>query len=726
MRSVLSCLLAFTLLLVALPLCPVAADSAITADGFSYRILSNGTATVTGYVGDESDLTLPVTVDGYAVSAVSPMSFRNNLTLSTLTVPAGITSLGDAAFSECLNLREVTVEGEIDTLSLMLFRDCNQLQTISLPATVTTVEQSAFSGCTALKTVFFRGKDHSVITFAATNDPIRNAVWYDDAVRGVSGPWEYAAHSDGTATVIAYTANSPAVTVPSQLDGYAVTAVGEKAFFKNRILETVTVSNGITMVGRNAFAACTALTDVCLPDSLTVIEADAFSNCTALSSFTVPAGITHLSDGLLANAESLTAVTVPDTVTSMGNDVFFGCTNLRAVRLSDNIKTIGSSAFEACEALQEIHLPAQLEEIGENAFFGCCALETLTLPTHLTVIKERAFKDCSRLQSIRFNEDLLLIETEAFDRCVSLRHLDLPCWLYILGDGAFQRCSSLESVVLPRHLDVLRTATFAECTSLRRITLPEGLHTIEWSAFLGCTSLLDAAIPASVKTIEGYAFHQCTALEAILYGGDEASFGTIAIDRRALPADVPIVYNVAYNAFPDVSEDAWYAAAAEAASVRGWICGFANGTFGAAKPCQRQDLIVMLARLKDADLSLFDGKAGGLSDVVSNSYYAPAVAWGVEQGFMTGYANGAFGVSDPLTREQLCTVLYRMNGSPSVPDADVLLSAFPDGGQVSPYARDAVAWAVQNGMIRGMANGRLAPTAIASRAHVAIVLMRGM
>ena len=117
-------------------------------------------------------------------------------------------------------------------------------------------------------------------------------------------------------------------------------------------------------------------------------------------------------------------------------------------------------------------------------------------------------------------------------------------------------------------------------------------------------------------------------------------------------------------------------------------------------------------------------QTGGLKDVAVNSYYAPAVAWAVEQGIVTGYNSGSFGVGDFLSREQAATFLYRWKGTPAVENADATLAAFPDSGRVSPFAREAMAWAVQNGIISGTKSGNLAPQSSASRAQIATIVMR--
>ena len=129
-------------------------------------------------------------------------------------------------------------------------------------------------------------------------------------------------------------------------------------------------------------------------------------------------------------------------------------------------------------------------------------------------------------------------------------------------------------------------------------------------------------------------------------------------------------------------------------------------------------------RFDGADLSAYSGKTGGFKDVEANSYYAAAVAWGAKQGIITGYNKNAFGVGDPVTREQVCTIIYRYMGSPSVSDADGVLAKFSDKGKISAYAYTAMAWCVENGIISGKNATTVAPLEGASRAQIATIIMR--
>lgn len=176
--------------------------------------------------------------------------------------------------------------------------------------------------------------------------------------------------------------------------------------------------------------------------------------------------------------------------------------------------------------------------------------------------------------------------------------------------------------------------------------------------------------------------------------------------------------------FPDVHENDWFYEAVEYCAVKGYILGYNNGKFGPADAIQRQDFVVIFSRIDGADLSSYAKKTGGFGDVVSGAYYAPAVAWGAEKGIITGYNASKFGVGDTITREQVCTIIYRYMGSPAVSDADGTLAKFADRAKISAYAYDALAWCVEKGIISGKTATTVAPNEGASRAQIATIIMR--
>ena len=174
--------------------------------------------------------------------------------------------------------------------------------------------------------------------------------------------------------------------------------------------------------------------------------------------------------------------------------------------------------------------------------------------------------------------------------------------------------------------------------------------------------------------------------------------------------------------FTDVASDAWYAQAVAYVYRQGLMSGTAQDRFSPDLTTNRAMLVTILYRL--AGSPTVDG-GSAFTDVAGGDWYASGVAWASANGIVTGYGDGRFGPNDPITREQMAAILYRyagFAGQSTAGQAD--LSGYTDAGQVSPYAAEAMGWAVDRELITGVSAGTLAPGGSATRAQVATILMR--
>lgn len=172
--------------------------------------------------------------------------------------------------------------------------------------------------------------------------------------------------------------------------------------------------------------------------------------------------------------------------------------------------------------------------------------------------------------------------------------------------------------------------------------------------------------------------------------------------------------------FPDTSYEAWYYPAVKSVAQKGYITGYSDGSFGPVNNIQRQDFVVILARIAGADLSAYEGKDSSFSDVKRNAYYSAAVAWARAKGIVNGYSSDYFGVGTPISREQICIIFCRYLNGEASGNVDTILARYPDGGNTSPWAKASVAWAVENGIVGGAEY--LNPTGNAGRAEMAQML----
>lgn len=173
--------------------------------------------------------------------------------------------------------------------------------------------------------------------------------------------------------------------------------------------------------------------------------------------------------------------------------------------------------------------------------------------------------------------------------------------------------------------------------------------------------------------------------------------------------------------FTDVKKTDWFYEAVQYAYENGLMNGTGDNQFSPNATITRSMIVTILYRMEGEPATVGEKFA----DVAADQYYADAVAWASANGIVEGYSNDKFGPDDPVTREQLATILYRyMQYKGYTADASGNLALFADGVSVSDYAVKAMKWAVGIGLIKGTDGNRLAPLGTATRAEAATMFMR--
>lgn len=173
--------------------------------------------------------------------------------------------------------------------------------------------------------------------------------------------------------------------------------------------------------------------------------------------------------------------------------------------------------------------------------------------------------------------------------------------------------------------------------------------------------------------------------------------------------------------FNDVVPGAWYTDAVQYAYDNGLMTGTSATTFEPNTTTTRGMIVSMLHRLEGSPAV---GSAD-FSDVAGGDWYADPVAWAASEGIVGGYGDGTFGPNDPITREQMASILYRYADYKGLDvSARASLDAYSDADSVSPWASDVMSWAVSEGIISGMTEDTLAPQGTATRAQVAAMFQR--
>ena len=227
--------------------------------------------------------------------------------LTSLTLPAGITSIGRSAFVGCSGLTSLTLPAGITSIDSYAFYSCSGLMSLTLPTGITSIGEYAFEGCSGLTSL----------------------------------------------------------TLPA-----SITSIGEYAFDKCSGLTSLTLPVGITSISNGAFMGCSGLTSLTLHAGITSIGIRAFAYCSGLTSLTLPAGITSISNGAFKGCSGLTSLTLPAGITSIGDVAFSGCSGLTSLILPASITSIGSYAFSSCSGLTSIYVyPDIVPKMGSDVFY---------------------------------------------------------------------------------------------------------------------------------------------------------------------------------------------------------------------------------------------------------------------------------------------------------------------------------------------------------------------
>ena len=241
--------------------------------------------------------------------------------------------------------------------------------------------------------------------------------------------------------------------------------------------------------------------------------------------------VVEISKRAFKDCTSLTSVTIPDSVAEIGEDAFSGCTGLADklgmvvlygilfsytgpggdVVIPEGVTTIYRRPFFGKE-LTSVTIPESVTEIGEHAFSLCKSLTHVTIPEGVRSIGEYAFDGCENLKSIAIPAGVTEISKNAFSRCKGLTRVTIPEGVTEVGDWAFDGCENLKSIAIPESVAKIGGDAFYRCKKLKSIAIPAGVTEIEGRTFLGCTGLTSVTIPEGVTKIGGWAFHKCMRL----------------------------------------------------------------------------------------------------------------------------------------------------------------------------------------------------------------------
>ncbi len=393
------------------------------------------------------------------------------------------------------------------------------------------------------------------------------------------------------------------VTIPETVTyngtDYAVTSIGEWAFYDCTGLTSVTIPNSVTSIGKYAFYDCTGLTSVTIPNSVTSIGEESFYGCTGLTSvvwnancsgwsysssspfyyarenitsFTFGDEVESIPDYLCYDMSKLTSITIPNSVTSIGEKSFYGCTGLESVTIGNSVTSIGEESFYGCTGLTSVVWNAncsgwsysssspfyyarenitsftfgdEVESIPDYLCYDMSKLTSITIPNSVTSIGEKSFYGCTGLESVTIGNSVTSIGEESFYGCTGLTSVvwNANCsgWSYSSSSPFYYARENITSFTFGDEVESIPDYLCYDMSKLTSITIPNSVTSIGESAFWGCTGLNSITIPASVKYIGERAFGRpSTGSRSVYYTGDVAGWCSMELADQY---SNPLYYN---------------------------------------------------------------------------------------------------------------------------------------------------------------------------------------
>ena len=491
--------LALLLVTLLLAVCVSAADSDyLTSEN------NDGTLTITGYAGSDTDLVIPAEIDGKKVTTIGYGAFD-------------CFQHKDQEQSVYLNITSIVVSEGITNFERLPFGRLPVLKRIKLPQSL------QYDGTTNTFTACFS------LTEIVVADGNPTIVSVDNVL-----------YSADMHTIYVYPRGNTneSYTIPE-----GVTTIGAYAFFGNSHLKQISLPESLTKMDSGAFGRATQLETLYIPKNVSEIASNALYGCENIHSYSVDAdnqwfaaddtGTLFTKDmtRLLNTPSFLESYSVPDAVTSIAGGAFTSSRlTLKAVHIPTSITEIlDRSTFLLCDNIADIYFAGTEErwsilardlgssflanvtvhfggESGADIASGTCgdnATWVLDADGMLTISGTGKIYDNSYYQNqapwFDYREQILKIVVEEgittigacnFYSCTFLKEVSLPTTLLEIRRCAFRTCTQLSSILLPENLSIL-DAGFWECSSLQTIEIPASVTSLSSDSFVNCTNLTE-------------------------------------------------------------------------------------------------------------------------------------------------------------------------------------------------------------------------------------------
>ena len=481
------------------------------------------------------------------------------------TIPAGVSTIGEDAFSGCHYLTKVIIPEYVNTISKNAFYKCvGEVLEIdfldSADAKKLTIEESAFYGCIGLTSVVLPERVQTIGAHAFGGCLYLTTVTVNSSGEGETKTLDYKAYAfndtkdndyESTVTTLNLGKSATIFNVAESLGdkiSLIVLAEGNKSFvLDNKVLYNANKSkisyypdiegpyeapDSLEEISRRIFANRLYLSQVTLKSGVKIIDAYAFYNCSGLQSVTIPADsqLATIGEYAFGDCTALTEIALPASLTSLqasadGNiNVFDKCVALSSITVAENNQNYTTkdnilySIDEAKNPIALLFCPAMYAANDGNVI----------VPATVKKINNKAFYNNNSIKTFKFEEGVsgeISFGSQVFNNCGQLTRVELPTGTTVIGTRMFSSCPDLTYIFVPNTVKTIGQYAFEKCAKLKEIEFESGnektiltLGTGKAPAttmsyiFNELPSFTTVTLPNRITDLPKYTFYNCFAI----------------------------------------------------------------------------------------------------------------------------------------------------------------------------------------------------------------------
>ncbi|MTS95996.1 leucine-rich repeat protein [Pseudoflavonifractor sp. BIOML-A1] len=685
---------------------------------------SSSTAVLRQFDKTATSVTVPE-----GVTALSEDVFKGCAGLETISLPDSLRTIGRGAFSGCAALKSITLPDDVTELPDAttsvngVFTNCSSLESVTMPS-VTTIGKYAFSGCSSLKSI-----DLPDTLTSVGQNAFRKA--------GLTSIVIPASVTTLEQNSFATCADLASVVIPA-----SVTSIGKNAFngaLKKDGSALVMQGETVPTIDENAFKNVAATLTVYYPEAAKDgYEAEVSFTGKTKSGFALnvdkPA-VTAYSGDTVKLALTMTKPVGAEVTWTANQPDIADIASSSDADLVLNVKSAGKATFTGTMKVGGLALISVTVDLtGETVYVPPSTPSkpgtTVTNPDGSTTttktdangtVTETPKGPDGSTTVVETRKDGTVTEKQETADGVKSETVTRPDGSMTAEVETADGSKGTTTVTAGGETRAEATVTVKAVETAARAEAPVVLPVAPVAAAKtsGAAPVVSVTLPSSagavaVKVPVAGVTAGTVAVLVHADGTEEIVMkSTVDADGVALTLDGSATIKIVDNskAFADTAPvSGWAGDAIDFVTSRELFQGTGENAFSPLMTTDRAMIATVIWRREGRQ----SAAGAAPADVPSDAWYADAMAWAVEQGIVNP-DNGSVSPAAPVTREQLAVMLYRLSGAPAVSTSV--------SGQVSAWAADAMAWAVEQGLIQGD-GASLNAGATATRAEVSAILMR--